>query len=106
MTDNDSEGERDIVLEVEELLAKATPGPWRLQPKDYIIGDEHEDEAVIVGHIELGDTPEERAAGEHNLNLIIRARNDLLRRMVEEVKRLRKQQKAHAEMVDGYHGSR
>lgn len=101
---------RDIVEEVEELLAKATPGPWshyygKLRPQFSVMIDEIHGARGEVVVAWPGFDGLHKSTAFDNAELIAAA-PELLRRLVEEVKRLRKQQKAHAEMIDDYYGSR
>lgn len=89
--------ERDLVTEVEELLAKATPGPWEVlaaddyfveapsatfKPSPYVDAN-MEAPTVCRTVVEVGNQTED--CGEANANLIARS-PELLRRLVEEVK--------------------
>lgn len=83
--------ERELISEVEELLAKATP-QWeqsQLAPAYVIsLAEGHEVICSFGEYKEDGTLHLEFKNALHNMALTIRA-PDLLRRMVEEVKRLR-----------------
>lgn len=55
---------------------EATARPWKFQPRHLIVGDVSGDEAVIVARVDTGETPEDRAIGRANAELIVTAVNE------------------------------
>ena len=101
MHNAETETEKDLVAEVEELLAKATPGPWRWASADpdsrhgvleYATGDDAlwacDDVRILTDGSARGEYSPDIDVMGADADLIARA-PDLLRRLVEEVKRLR-----------------
>lgn len=88
--------EPDLVTEVEELLAKATEGPFELISYEHGGGRLYREEPrkLIANFYYEGDR-----------NLYSRT-NELLRRMVEEVKRLREQWDTRINTLCGNCGKR
>lgn len=94
--------ERDLLGEVEELLAKATPGPWAVWDscswRRIGTRDPFADGNVICPVTQRDGHPDLQAKRE-DLELAAAA-PELLRRLVAEVKRLRGDHAAVRESVD------
>lgn len=106
--------ERDLVEQVEELLAKATPGRWWFDGYCYIfakqpdgncypmIADFDSDEAYLTRMRGVGAGLVENGQQEANAKLIAAA-PELLRRMVERDKRNRQALKLMVDLWDAEH---
>lgn len=90
--------ERDLVEEVEELLAKATPGPW-----NYSRGARCYHVASADGTFETACIMFAGGKGTSEGNAkLIAATPELLRRLVEEVKRVTKERDEADQVLKGF----
>lgn len=98
--------ERDLVEEVEELLAKATPGPWEIEPvfiSQQSGGACHFGEYRFPFQVEDGHSKTyPRETADANARLMTRS-PELLRRMVERDKRNRQALKLMVDLWDAEH---